>query len=67
MGSYRSLVTEARQMLRSEIVELLQQNLRQEEETARIAERSAPELLQKARQTEEKSLIDKARDKLQGR
>ncbi len=67
VGSYRSLVTGARQMLQSEIVDLLQQNLRQEEETARIAERSAPELLQKARQAEEESLIDKAKDKLQGR
>ncbi len=54
-------------MLQSEIVDLLQQNLRQEEETARIAERSAPELLHKARQAEEESLIDKAKDKLQGR
>ncbi len=67
MGSYRNLVTGARQMLQSEVVELLQQNLQQEEETARIAERSAPELLQKARQAEEESLIDKAKDKLQGR
>ena len=67
VSSCRNLVTGPRQMLQSEVVDLLQQNLQQQEETARIAEPSAPELLQKARQAEEESLIDKAKDKLQGR
>jgi hypothetical protein len=40
--------------------------MRQEEETARIAERSAGKLLRKAQQAEEKGLIDKAKDKLTG-
>lgn len=55
-----------------EVVNLLQQNLREEEETAQIAEQSAPELIQKAmgqqgqQQEEDKGLVDKARDKLTG-
>jgi ferritin-like metal-binding protein YciE len=49
MGSYRGLVTAAQQMGQDEIVNLLQQNLQQEEQTAQIAEESAPELLQKVR------------------
>lgn len=54
-----------------EVVNLLQQNLC-EEETAQIAEQSAPELIQKAmgqqgqQQEEDKGLVDKARDKLTG-
>jgi hypothetical protein len=49
----------------------LSENIRQEEETARIAENSAEELLQKAMQaegesTEDKGLIDQAKDKLTG-
>jgi ferritin-like metal-binding protein YciE len=47
MGSYRGLVTAAQQMGQDEIVDLLQQNLQQEEQTAQTAEQSAPELLQK--------------------
>jgi ferritin-like metal-binding protein YciE len=47
MGSYRGLVTAAQQMGQDEIVNLLQQNVQQEEQTAQIAEQSAPELLQK--------------------
>jgi ferritin-like metal-binding protein YciE len=47
MGSYRGLVTAAQQMGQDEIVNLLQQNLQEEEQTAQIAEQSAPELLQK--------------------
>ena len=47
MGSYRGLVSAAQQMGQDEIVNLLQQNLQQEEQTAQIAEQSAPELLQK--------------------
>ena len=47
---------------------LLNENLQQEEETARIAEQRAPELLQKAmRATEqEEGLVDKAKEKLTG-
>jgi ferritin-like metal-binding protein YciE len=47
MGSYRGLVTAAQQMGQDEIVDLLQQNLQQEEQTAQTAEQSASELLQK--------------------
>jgi ferritin-like metal-binding protein YciE len=47
MGSYRGLVTAAQQMGQDEIVDLLQQNLQQEEQTAQTAEQSAPQLLQK--------------------
>jgi ferritin-like metal-binding protein YciE len=69
MGSYRALITGARLMGQTEIVDLLEQNLRQEEETAQIAEQSAQELLQKAQQgegQEEEGLIDKAKDELSG-
>ena len=47
MGSYRGLITAAQQMGQDEIVDLLEQNLREEEQTAQIAEQSAPDLLQK--------------------
>jgi len=47
MGSYRGLVSAAQQMGQDEIVDLLQQNLQQEEQTAQTAEQSAPQLLQK--------------------
>ena len=47
MGSYRGLVTGARLMERPMIVDVLEANMQQEEETAQIAEQSAPELLQK--------------------
>jgi ferritin-like metal-binding protein YciE len=47
MGSYRGLVTAAQQMGQDEIVNLLQQNMREEEQTAQTAEQSAPQLLQK--------------------
>src|SRR5829696_1702093 len=47
MGSYLGLVTAAQQMGQDEIVDLLQQNLQQEEQTAQTAEQSAPQLLQK--------------------
>ncbi len=68
MGSYRSLVTGARLMGHTEIERLLRENMDQEEQTARIAENSARELLQKAMQEgeEEKGLIDKAKDTLTG-
>jgi ferritin-like metal-binding protein YciE len=64
IGSYRGLLPGARLMMgRSVAVEdLLQTNLRQEEETARTAEQSAEKLLQKARQHPEgEGLIDKVR------
>lgn len=70
MGSYRSLVTAANLMGQTEVERLLRENMQQEEETARIAERSAEQLLQKAMQEggheEEEGLIDKAKDKLTG-
>jgi ferritin-like metal-binding protein YciE len=70
MGSYRSLVTAAHLMGQTEIERLLRENMQQEEETARIAEQSAEELLQKAmqegEQEEEQGLMDKAKDKLMG-
>ena len=69
MGSYRTLVTGARLMGQTEVERLLRENMQQEEETARIAENSAEELLQKAMQEggqEEQGLIDKAKDKLTG-
>lgn len=47
MGSYRGLVTVAQQMGQNETVDLLQQNLQEEEQTAQTAEQSAPQLLQK--------------------
>jgi ferritin-like metal-binding protein YciE len=47
MGSYRGLVTAAQQMGQDQIVDLLQQNLQEEEQTAQTAEQSAPQLLQK--------------------
>jgi ferritin-like metal-binding protein YciE len=71
MGSYRSLVTAANLMGQSEIERLLRENMQQEEETARIAEQSAEELLSKAMQEGdqggEEGLINKAKDKLTGR
>jgi ferritin-like metal-binding protein YciE len=85
MASYRALISGARLMeqgeRQGEIVGLLEQNLRQEEETARIAEQSVRELLDKAEKTgifqkvrqaqgnqeqQEKGLMDKAKDKLTG-
>jgi ferritin-like metal-binding protein YciE len=71
MGSYRSLITAANLMGQTEIERLLRENMQQEEETARIAEQSAEELLSKAMQEgeqeeEEQGLMDKAKDKLTG-
>jgi len=48
MGAYRGLVTGAQQMGQNEIVNLLSENMQQEEQTAQIAEQSAPDLFQKA-------------------
>lgn len=69
MGSYRSLVTGAHLMGKTEVERLLRENMQQEEETARIAENSAEELLRKAMGQggqEEEGLIDKAKEKLTG-
>lgn len=71
IGSYRGLISGAQLMMGQSMVvdNLLQRNLRQEEETAQIAEQSAGELLQKAlqaEQPEEEGLIDKIK-KLKGR
>ncbi len=40
MGAYHSLLTGAQLMGQDRVTSLLEQNLRQEEETARIAEQS---------------------------
>jgi ferritin-like metal-binding protein YciE len=69
MGSYRSLVAAANLMGQTEIERLLRENMDQEEQTARIAEQSAEELLQKAMkegEQQEQGLMDKAKDKLTG-
>ena len=50
MGSYRGMLTGAIQLGQQEVVNLLEENLRQEEETAQTAEQSAPELLEKAQE-----------------
>lgn len=70
MASYRSLISGARLMMgRSMAVDnLLKTNLRQEEETAQIAEQSAEVLLQEAMQAEQpkrEGLLDKI-NKLKG-
>lgn len=64
MGSYRGVVTGAQLMGQTEMADLLDQNMRQEEETARIAERSMGELLRKAQQAEKKQegLIDRVKE-----
>lgn len=50
IANYRGLLTGARLMGHTRIVNLLEENLRQEEETAWIAENGAEELLRKASQ-----------------
>jgi ferritin-like metal-binding protein YciE len=50
IACYRGLVTGAQQMGQDEVVDLLQQNLLQEEETTQMVEQSVPQLLQKAMQ-----------------
>lgn len=66
MGSYRTMFTGAQLMGQTEIANLLEQNMRQEEEAARIAERSIGDLLRKAQRAEEqeKGLVDKAKSAL---
>jgi ferritin-like metal-binding protein YciE len=69
IASYRSLVTGARLMGQSKVVDLLNANLGQEEEAAQIAEQSAEKLLQEAMQAEEpepEGLVDKIKDKFTG-
>jgi ferritin-like metal-binding protein YciE len=53
MGTYRGLITGACLMGQDRVTNLLERNLQQEEEAARIAERSAEELLRKAQHAEE--------------
>jgi ferritin-like metal-binding protein YciE len=50
IANYRGLITGARLMGHTQVVNLLEKNLRQEEEMAQIAENSAEELLRKASQ-----------------
>ena len=69
MGAYRGLITGACLMGQDRVTNLLERNLQQEEEAARIAERSAEELLRKAQHAEEQEdqgLVEKAKDKLAG-
>ncbi|HEX2098919.1 MAG TPA: DUF892 family protein [Rubrobacteraceae bacterium] len=69
IANYRSLVTGAQLMRQSKVVELLNANLEQEEETAQIAEQSAEKLLQTAMEAEEQEpegLVDKIKDKFMG-
>ncbi len=48
IASYHMLITGAEQMGQTEIAQLLQQNLQQEEQTAQKIEQSSPELFQQA-------------------
>ncbi|GET40127.1 YciE/YciF ferroxidase family protein [Microseira wollei] len=48
IASYRGLITGAQQMNQTEIVDLLQQNLQQEEQTAQTFEQCLPQLLEQA-------------------
>ena len=68
MGAYRGLIVGARLMGQDRVTNLLEQNLQEEEETARIAEQSAAGSLRKAQQAEqeEQGLVEKAKDKLAG-
>ncbi|HUS17123.1 MAG TPA: DUF892 family protein [Chloroflexia bacterium] len=52
IAAYRGLVTGAQLMNQPDIVRLLQENLMQEEQTARLVEQSAPMLLEKAQQAD---------------
>jgi len=51
IASYRGLITDAQLMGQTEIQDLLQQNLQQEEQTAQLLEQTAPQLVRKALQT----------------
>jgi ferritin-like metal-binding protein YciE len=50
IASYRGLITDAVMMGQTEIQNLLQQNLQQEEQTAQLLEQTAPQLVRKALQ-----------------
>ncbi len=50
IASYQGLVTGAQQMGQQEVVNLLNENLQQEQNTAQMIEQSAPQLVQKAMQ-----------------
>jgi len=52
IAGYRGLIVGARQMGNQEVATLLEQNLRQEEQTAAKLEQTAPMLLQQAMQAE---------------
>ena len=65
IACYRGMVTGARLQAQTEVVNLLEANLRQEEKTAETAEQSMEELLQTAQQAQERGPIAKAKDKLE--
>jgi ferritin-like metal-binding protein YciE len=48
IASYRGLITGAQTMGQRDVVNLLQQNLQQEEQTARMIEQTEPQMLQRA-------------------
>ncbi len=50
IASYQGLVTGAQQMGQQEVVNLLNENLQQEQNTAQMIEQSTPQLVQKAMQ-----------------
>ncbi len=50
IASYQGLITGAQQMGQDQVVNLLQENLQQEQNTAQMIEQSAPQLVQKAMQ-----------------
>ncbi len=54
IASYRGLMVGAKQMGQKEVLELLQQNLTQEEQTAEQVEKSAPQLLKQTLKEQEK-------------
>jgi ferritin-like metal-binding protein YciE len=54
IASYRGLITGAEQMGQSDVLRLLRANLKQEEQTAKMLEQSAPELIQKAMKANER-------------
>ena len=64
MSAYRGLITGAQLMGQREIVGLLQANLQQEEQTARLVEQSLPTLLQTA-MAEEGMMVQDAASNLQ--
>ena len=55
VACYRSLIKVAEQIGQNQVVQLLQQNLQQEEQTAQKLEQMMPQLLQEAKQPEAKA------------